>query len=74
MMSHRSVLWRLKIFLLGDGERSAKLNTHTTVYKSFLKTGHSDVSPGRRQNMITPYFHSFLHKSNTEQIKVAPKV
>ena len=42
--------------------------------QSFLKTGHLDVSPGRRQNMITPYFLSFLYKSNTEQIKVAAKV
>ena len=28
MMSHGSVLWKLKTFLLGDGEHS-----HTTVYK-----------------------------------------
>ena len=33
MMSLGSVLWKLKTFLLGDGEHSAKVNTHTTVYK-----------------------------------------
>ena len=33
MMSHRSVLWKLKTFLLGNGEHSAKVNAHRTVYK-----------------------------------------